>query len=259
MLTPVRPAAPIRAKYDERLTALIGEMHRSIMHWVKAEYRRNTPETVIYARDDDPVKELQRALNTLGKRWLHRFDQLSESLAEYFAKAVRDRTDRSLMADLRKSGFTVRFKMTPAMRDAFNAVRAENVGLIRSIAQQHLAHVETLVMQSASRGGDLGTLSKALTKTYGVTKRRAAFIAHDQNSKATAALTRARHLEIGITKARWMHSAGGKVPRPAHVAFSGKVYDIREGHDFGDGEGPCWPGTPVNCRCVASAIVPGFD
>lgn len=145
------------------------------------------------------------------------------------------------------------------MRDAFNAVKAENVGLIRSIAQQHLSHVETLVMQSASQGRDLAGLTKGLQKIAGVTRRRAVLIALDQNNKATAVMTRARHVELGITHARWLHSAGGKQPRPKHVSFSGQVYDIRKGHDFGDGEGPVWPGTAINCRCVCVPIVPGFN
>jgi SPP1 gp7 family putative phage head morphogenesis protein len=162
------------------------------------------------------------------------------------------------MADLRKAGMSVRFKMTAAMNDAYQAVRAENVNLIKSIAQQHLTQVETLVMQSVQQGRDLGALTQELTARYGVTKRRAAFIAKDQNNKATATMTRVRHLELGITQAKWLHSAGGKHPRPEHVAFSGKVYQIANGHDFGDGEGPVWPGQPINCRCVAIPIVPGF-
>jgi uncharacterized protein with gpF-like domain len=259
MLSPIRPAAPVRAKYEQRLTSLIDEMHTSIVHWVIAEYRRNTPQTVIYGRDEEPVSALQSAIERLGRRWLKRFDTLADSLSDYFSKAVRDRVDRTLMSDLRKGGMTVRFKMTGGMKDAYDAVRAENVGLIRSIAQQHLGHVETLVMSSVSQGRDLGSLTKGLLKIKGVSKRRAALIARDQNQKATAVLTRARHVELGITKAKWLHSAGGRQPRPAHVSFSGKVYDIREGHDFGDGEGPSWPGTAINCRCVCVPIVPGFD
>lgn len=258
-LSPVRPAAPIRAKYEARLLALVEEMHTSIVHWISAEWRRNEPGTVLYGNDELPVQALQGAIRRLGRQWLKRFDELAENLAEYFAKAVRNRSERALMADLRRGGVTVRFKLTGAARDAYDAVRAENVGLIRSIAEQHLGQVETLVMQSVSQGRDLGTLTKALQKNYGVTKRRASLIARDQNNKATAAITRARHLELGITQAKWLHSAGGKHPRPEHVAFSGRVYDIATGHDFGDGEGPVLPGQAVNCRCVAVPIIDGFD
>lgn len=258
-LSPIRPSAPIRAKYEKRLLALVDEMHRSLLHWITLEYDHNEPEVVLLAADRSPALAMRAILTRIGRRWLRRFDEMAPRLADYFATAVKERCDRALMSDLRKAGMTVRFKMTAAMNDAYQAVRAENVGLIKSIAQQHLTQVETLVMQSVQQGRDVGGLTEALTARYGVTKRRAARIALDQNNKATAVLTRVRHLELGITQAKWLHSAGGKTPRPAHVAFSGKVYDIAKGHDFGDGEGPVWPGTAINCRCVPVPIVPGFD
>ena len=40
-----------------------------------------------------------------------------------------------------------------------------------------------------------------------------------------AAMNRARQDELGIEKARWRHSGGGKHPRPTHVANDGKTYD----------------------------------
>lgn len=257
-LTPIRPSAAIRAQYEKRLFALVDEMHRSYLYWLRSEYRRVQPRVSALAGDESPVGLLQRRLNDLGKRWLKRFDTLAEELSSHFSKQVKDRCDRSLAASMRRNGFTVRFRMSEAMRDAFSAVRAENVGLIRSIAQQHLTQVETLVMQSVQRGRDLGGLTKELEQRYHITRRRAATIARDQNNKATATMTRARHLELGITQAKWLHSAGGKQPRERHVAFSGKTYNIAEGHDFGDGLGPVLPGEAINCRCVAQPIVPGF-
>lgn len=259
MLKPIRPAAPIQAQYEKRVLLALHAMHRAILAEVRKTWRERAPATLIYAQDDIPAKALQQALARVGRRWLKDFDTLSDKLAEYFSTSVRNRCDRALADMLRKGGFSVRFKMTAAMRDAYAAVRAENVGLIRSIAQQHLSKVETLVMQSVSRGGDLGTLTKQLEHQFGVSRRRAAFIARDQNAKATAVMTKVRHVELGVTTAKWMHSAGGKHPREPHVRFSGQTYDIREGHDFGDGLGPVWPGTAVNCRCVAVPIILGFD
>ncbi|KUR71187.1 hypothetical protein AQZ52_10980 [Novosphingobium fuchskuhlense] len=258
MLKPIRPAAPIRIKYEQRVLAALAEMHRTLLREIERTWNKREPETVI-AADEIPAKELQLVMSRIARRWLRRFDDLADSLAEYFATQTRARCDRALAEMLRKGGMSVRFKMTPAMRDAFAAVRAENVGLIKSIASQHLTKVEMLVNQSVSQGRDLGALTKALEKSYGITRRRASLIARDQNNKATAVMARTRHLELGITKAKWMHSAGGKHPREPHVRFSGRAYDIREGHDFGDGEGKVWPGTLINCRCVAVPIVPGFD
>jgi uncharacterized protein with gpF-like domain len=106
-------------------------------------------------------------------------------------------------------------------------------------------------------GRDLGYLSKELQDRYGITKRRAALIARDQNNKATAVITRVRQQELGVTECVWLHSHGGKHPRPSHVAADNKKYDVSKGM-FLDGKWT-WPGVEVNCRCVARAVIPGLS
>lgn len=257
-LRPIRPSAATRIAYQKRLDALIDEMNDSLQYWLKAAYRADVPATVDLGEDALP---LQNAFDKLARRWLRRFDSLSDTLSLWFASSITGRTDRSLKADFRKAGFTVKFQQSPAMRAAFEAVVAENVALIRSIGAQHLEGVQVALSQSVAAGRDLSVLSDHLTKRVGVTKRRAALIARDQNNKATATMVRTRALENGITQARWQHSAGGKTPRPEHVKAGRDrmVYNIAEGHDFGNGEGTVWPGTAINCRCVAIPLIPGFD
>lgn len=90
-----------------------------------------------------------------------KFDVLAGKLAERFASDVMKNSDASLSTALQQAGFTVPFKMTAEMNNALQATITENVNLIRSIPQQYLTQVETLVMQSVSRGRDLGTLTKS--------------------------------------------------------------------------------------------------
>lgn len=260
-LSPVRPSAPQRIKYQKRIDALVDEMARSLLYWLRATYRADTPATVAMAEDASPSAVLQAAFDKLRNRWLRKFDDMAPKMADWFVAGSKARVDGTMRADLRKGGFTVKFPMTKAMRDAFNGVVDENVGLIRSIAEQHLTGVHTVLMQSVQNGRDLEYLTKELEKRTGVTKRRAARIARDQNNKATAVMVRTRALELGVTKARWVHSAGGKTPRPEHVKAGreGLVFDYAKGHDFNNGEGTVWPGTAINCRCVAVPIVPGFE
>lgn len=253
-LEPLRPSAAIRAAYQARLYALVDEMHRSISYWLTAAYRANTPEI---AQDASPARELRAALRKLARRWQGKFDALAPQLAEYFARDVSQRVDGELERMFRKAGFTVKFKLTKAQNDAFQAVIGEQVGLIKSIAQEHLSQVEGMVMRSVQEGRDLGTLTKDLQRRFGITKRRAKRIAFTQNQMATAALTRTRQKELGIRQARWLHSAGGKQPRPEHVAFSGKLYDVDKGA-FLEGKWT-WPGREINCRCVSIPVIPGFD
>jgi uncharacterized protein with gpF-like domain len=254
-LDPIRPAAATRVAYEKRLDAELAAMHRSLVYWLKAQYRATPPPTI--AQDASATEALRAAIRRLSRRWQRRFNRLADELADYFATATQDRVDRALAKMLREGGFTVRFKATPAMRAAYSAVIAENVSLIKSVSSQHLTAVEGVVMRSVMAGRDLSILAGELETAYGVTKRRAAFIARDQNNKATAVLQRTRHVELGITKAVWLHSAGGKKPRPEHVAFSGQVYDIAKGA-FLEGKWT-WPGMEINCRCVSKPIIPGLE
>ncbi|MEX3555269.1 MAG: phage minor head protein, partial [Burkholderia gladioli] len=186
-----------------------------------------------------------------------KFDKSSEKRAERFADEAMGAADSALKENLRKKGFSVRFSMSREANDVYRATIAENVGLIRSIASEHLDKVQGLVMRSVTQGRKLDELTVELAKRYAITKKRVAFIARDQNNKATAVITRVRQRELGITQARWMHSAGGKEPRPSHVAANGKLYDIDKGM-YLDGE---WirPGELPNCRCVSQSVIPGFE
>src|SRR5512146_2230504 len=199
----VRPNAGIEAAYRRKLKALIAEMARSFDYWVKASWRASEP---VMAQDATPAEELRVALNRLGRRWQRRFNEAAPELAAYFAKQAHRRSDAALASILRRAGFTVRFTMTPEMRDVFRAVVAENVQLIRSIPQQYFTQVQGDVMRSVAAGRDLNTLSRDLAKRHGVTARRAAFIALDQNNKATAQLQRARQTSLGIEEGVWLHS-----------------------------------------------------
>lgn len=251
-LTPIRPSAATRTKYQKRLDAAIEEMTRSVVYWTRAAYRSDEPATVELAQDS----ALNDAFDKLARRWLSKFDDLAPALAKWFAQDHKSRVDRTLKTQLRKAGFTVKFQMSRPMRDAYNAVIDENVALIKSIPARYLESVKVDLMQSVQNGRDLGYLTDQLVKRTGVAKRRAAFIARDQNNRATAVMARTRQLELGITQAKWLHSAGGKTPRPKHVAFSGQVFDLSSGHDFDDGNGSILPGTVYNCRCVAQPILP---
>ena len=250
-LKPIRPAAPTRIQYQRRVDGLIDEMTASLDYWLRAAYRADPPATV--ALDASP---LQNAFDKLARRWLRRFDTLADQLSEWFASTVEERVNRNMKADMRKAGFTVKFQQTPAMREAFEAVVAENVALIKSIGAQHLEGVQVALSQSVATGRDLSVLTDHLTKRVGITKRRAALIARDQNNKATATMVRTRALENGITKARWQHSAGGKTPRPEHVKASRDrlIFNLADGHDFENGEGTVWPGTAINCFPAQTAV-----
>lgn len=256
-LRPLQPNAGTTAMYQKKLEKLIDEMNASVMYWIETRYRNNEP--VLLAMDDLPVNELKRTIKELAKRWLKNFEEAAPKLADWFAQDVMQRTDASLRAILRQGGFSVRFKMTRAMRENFNATRAQNVALIKSIPEQYLKNVEGAVMRSVQAGRDMGPLAKELQKNYGVTKKRAALIARTQNNLASGSMNKVRQIELGVTKAKWRHSGAGKEPRPTHVANNGKLYDVKKGWFDPHEKKWIFPGQLINCRCVSISVIPGFS
>lgn len=254
VLRPVHANRGVEAAYRRRLEKLVEQMQRSIAYWVRAAYRQNEPEV---AQDESPAMALRKRMNRLARIWQRRFNEASQPVAQEFAEKAMTAADISLRDALRQKGFSVEFQMSRAANDVFQATIGENVGLIKSIASEHLQDVQGLVMRSVQQGRKLDDLTQDLQKRYQVTRRRAEFIARDQNNKATATITRVRQQSLGITQAKWMHSAGGKHPRQSHVEANGKVYDVDKGM-YIDG---AWirPGELPNCRCVAQSVIPGFD
>ena len=278
-LSAVRANPGTAAAYRRKLDLLLGEMHNSVLYWLSAAYNQNEPNTTL-ANDEAPAAALSRVLQALARRWNKNFKEAAPALAEYFATSTKDRADGALKLILKKGGFSVSFTMTPEVRDAFLATVGENVSLIKSIGTQYLSDVEQAVMRSVSAGRDLKSLydeigGKVDLRLIGKgrkpgesdksllarTRRRVALICRDQNNKATATITRVRQQNLGITQAVWMHSAGGKEPRPEHVAWSRehKRYDLKKGMWSAKDQKYVWPGTAINCRCVSFPVIPGFE
>ena len=154
---------------------------------------------------------------------------------------LKNQTGIDLSAYLRNS---------PNIAERVNTLTAGNIQLIKSIRSQYLDKVQNAVMQAMVKGTlnkDLAAQIKDLGKT---TEKRAMFIARDQSSKLNAALTQARHEDVGIKKYMWSTSLDERV-RDSHADKEGLIFEYANppadtGH----------PGHDFNCRCVA---IPVFD
>ena len=264
-LAGVRPNEGLQAAYRAKLERMVDDLHASLLYWLRAAYRANTPEMaqddLAFGSGESPAMAMRRAMQRLARRWQRRFDDGAPELAKWFSLAAMDRSDKQLAEILKRAGFSVRFRMTAAANDVMQATIGEQVGLIKSIAQQHLGEVEGLVMRSVSAGRDLGALSKEIEDRYGVTKRRAALISRDQNNKASASIQRVRQQGLGIRYAIWRHSNGGNTMRPSHVkASQDKVlYEVSKGWLDPATNKRIWPGTEINCKCFARPILPFME
>jgi SPP1 gp7 family putative phage head morphogenesis protein len=206
-----------------------------------------------------PTKALQTALLKWGTATIRRFDLMAQKIATDFASRNQQATQASVLAQLKKAGFTVVFKPTRESIEAYRIVVAENVGLIRSIPRKYHEAVEQKVWNAVRTGSDLHKLSVELREAHGSTIKRAALIARDQNAKAKATIERVRQMELGINRGIWMHSHAGKEPRPTHVAMNGKPYDLSKGMWDSDEQEWVHPGQLINCRCTMRPVIEGFE
>jgi len=217
-----------------------------------------------YARrlaNDAPssTKALQALLAKWSKQIIKRFDLASFDLANSFASRSMIATQTAMMTQLKSAGFTVAFKPTQKSMEAYKAVTAENVGLIKSIPRKWHEQIEQKVWNAVRTGSDLSKLSVDLRNTYGSTVKRAALIARDQNAKAKAVIERVRQQELGITRGIWMHSHAGKEPRPTHVEMNDKPYNLNQGMYDSDEKAYVHPGELINCRCTMRPVIEGAD
>lgn len=258
ILPAIHPNAGTAEWYRLQLDTLLQEAHAELVIELTQALSK-APPTGFAMDAPSTTTAVQRALKQWGDKWNQKFDTLAVVIAKKFAAKNFAMTESAMRAALKKAGFTVEFKPTKHSVEAYRAVVAENVGLIKSVPSEYLTDVQAQVWQSVNRGADMGTLSQKLQKNYGVAKRRAALIARDQNAKAKAVIENARRQQLGITTAIWQHSSAGKEPRPTHVAMNGKKFDVRKGFfDKDEGE---WvlPGQLINCRCTSRAVIPGLE
>lgn len=251
----VKPNAGIENAYAKALKKIIDEMQKSATYWVTAQYRKAPPRVAEIAEDAaSPSAQMQKRLTEIADGWKKRFEEVGLKISELYVKDMFKTADSAFMKSLKGAGWSVKFQITPAMRDALNSSVEANVELIKSIPDQYFLDLQGSVMRAYSTGRDLETLTKEIREIYPVTKKRAEFIARDQTNKATSVASRTRQLELGIEEAIWMHSGAGKHPRPEHVKANGERFNLKTGMLI-DGK-YIFPGEEPNCRCTSRPVLP---
>jgi len=250
----------VRLWYQSRLERVVAEAHTELVQLLRTVFATTVPAAIGFAADaPDRITAIDRAMAKWAKKWTGRFDSMALNLSKSFASRAFRSTEYSMAAAFKRAGFSVEFKPTRASLQAYKAVAAENVGLIKSIPQRYLTDVQAEVWQSVKAGADMSTLASSLRESYGVANRRAALIARDQNNKAKAVIENTRRQQLGIKEAIWQHSHAGKVPRPTHVRMDGQTYDLAKGMYDKHEKKYVWPGQLINCRCTSRALIPGYN
>jgi hypothetical protein len=163
---------------------------------------------------------------------------------------------------------TVKFDASTVSKSVKAKLR-KNIELLEDLGKKNVPQIYEAALLCVLAGGDLHVLFTALMKIEGMSKGRAAEIAHALHRKAKAQIDRERQVSLGITHATWMyanapcmkdpsHPAPADVQRDAaHCSANGKQYEVSKGL-FVHGKWT-WPGVEEGCKCASRSILPELE
>ena len=258
-LRSVKPSAGLRDAYAKKLKGLVNRMAQDVAGRIQKLYQSEEPKIAVDAKSQKlPAKKLQKMLDDLRKKWEVEVFDFAESTANWFvtkASGYVDRAQNAAIKDAGIPGFDIRFDKGTISQDAFEALVSQNVSLIKSIGTKYLDDVEGSVMRAVTAGRDVASLKEELSERYGITRRRAEFIARDQCNKVTEGLARANDLETGVEEGIWIHVPGKKTSRETHREMDGKKFDLSKGmYDRAEGR-YIMPGELPGCQCSYQPVL----
>lgn len=257
--TPLTRPGRAEERFQAALVAAVGRMREETEAEVRRLWQAHAP-AVRSGMDASLASQSRILTNALQKRFRVLFDKLAPALAKKHAKGVDDHSKAQLHGSLREVSGGLSLKtsvVTPRVREVQKAAVAENVALIKSIPAEYFPRIQGAVMRSIQKGDGVATVLEAIGKIGAVTKSRAELIARDQTSKATTALNQARMEALNIREFEWLHSGGGKEPRPLHRdKLDGQVFRLDDPPVIDERTGERGlPGQLINCRCRMVPVI----
>lgn len=144
-------------------------------------------------------------------------------------------------------------------RTAISEQFTNNLNLhIKGWAQQRIPELRARVEENAFKySGRTDRLAKIIEAEFGVTRRKAEFLADQETGLLVSKYRAAKYGQLGITEYIWSTSRDSRV-RPTHARLEGKRFAFATGAIVTEPGQParyCNPGEDYRCRCVPRPII----
>lgn len=178
-------------------------------------------------------------LSTIPDQYMRTIDWMEDD----FLKTVR--------------AITIPPTMTEAQKGIIAAEWGQNLDLyVKNWIDEDILDLRQMVQTEAFAGNRAEGMVKAIQHNYGVSRRKAEFLARQETSLLMSKFRETRYKDVGSTTYRWQ-GAMDERERPDHKALQGKVFswesppvtDLKTGRR-------CHPGEDFGCRCLAIALIP---
>lgn len=146
--------------------------------------------------------------------------------------------------------------MTPTQKDMIAAEWGTNLNkYIKDWSAKNILSLREDIQQHTLDGRRAESYAKIIQQNYGVSQRKAEFLARQETSNLMAKFRESRYGEIGVRKYRWSTSHDERV-RSDHKHLNGKVFsfDSPPVSNLKTGARNN-PGEDFGCRCVAIGLV----
>ena len=205
---------------------------------------------------DGWVDALAVAMARLVKRWSSpKVQAQGRRIAESFVQTALKKSER----DLKRTTGIDAFSHSPGMREYLKASAYSNATLIKSIPARYLEEVGIQVAENMRAGMRPSYIVEALQKNYGVSERRAKFIARDQTGKIQGDLSEKQQRGAGFEYFQWIDSDDSRV-RHWHSEIANRITAYGKGVyrwddlPLSETGQPIKPGQDYNCRCIAKPV-----
>lgn len=151
---------------------------------------------------------------------------------------------------------TIPPELTYQMQHNIAKIWGENLELyIQNWTTQNILKLRQEVMTNTYHGLRAEGLIKNIQQDYGVSKRKAKFLARQETSLLMSQIRQERFADSGVTAYKWSGSFDER-ERPDHRVLEGKIFtwDNPPITDRSTGK-RAHPGQDFNCRCIAIPVV----
>lgn len=251
-----------RGQFRGRFTAAISrEMSRIGAKWDSKELSWRIPLSSL----SHDVRMAISASDFRFKQVLGKIDERISQQSANFADLFKmerffDHTLWKLDGEVRSSlkGIVVTPELTDYQRNKIAKDYTENLNLyIQDFTKKETDELRQRMQERALKGYRYEGVIKEIQKSYGVSKRKAKFLARQETSLMMTSFKEARYTGAGVMDYKWRCVVGSsKHPvRPMHKIHDGKIYRF-DRPPIVDSKGSRKnPGQDYNCRCVAIPLV----
>jgi SPP1 gp7 family putative phage head morphogenesis protein len=254
---PIKSQKGIEVKYRRQMNKLgallIAAVKKEVLEYIKANESSYVADGV-----GDQLEVIFNRLNAkfTGTAIASFSKTTSQQMVNKVGQSNKAKFDRSIA---RATGVDLGSVITSEGLEDFVALSVnKNASLIKSLPEEYLKQVETIVNNGVASGARYSTIQKEITAKTGANSKlvnRIKTIARNEVQTINSQITLRRSESLGIKKGIYRTSNDERV-RQCHKELDGVEYELKKGAWSKTCGKFIQPGiTDINCRCSYSPII----